>query len=105
MKRVYTAQNPPDAHLLKGILESAGIAVAVLGEALWSVRGEVPIAPETCPSVWVLDESDYDRALEVISALHLDEPSLPEGEEWQCGHCGEMNDPQFTECWKCGKER
>ena len=106
MKRVYIAQNPPDAHLIKGILESADIEVVVQGEALWSVRGEIPITPETCPSVWVADDSDYDRALDVISALHLGEaPVLREKGEWRCEQCGETNESQFTECWQCGKDR
>jgi hypothetical protein len=55
----------------------------VKGEALWSVRGEVPITPETCPSVWVIEDPDYERAIEVLSELPLGAASSPqEGAEW-----------------------
>ena len=106
MKRIYNATNPSDAHLLKGILEGENINAVVQGEYLWNLRGQLPITPETCPSVWVVEESDYERALELLSALHFGEEPLPQqGAEWRCGQCGEMNEPQFTECWQCGKPR
>jgi hypothetical protein len=106
VKRVYVAKHPTDAHLVKGLLEGEGIPVIVKGEALWIARGEIPITPDTCPSVWVLEDSDYERAIEVLSALEPDEASPPQkSEEWRCGHCGEMNEPQFSECWQCGRDR
>jgi len=106
VKRVYIPKDPVEAHLVKGLLEGEDIKVLVKGEALWSIRGEVPITPETCPSVWVIEDSDYERAIEVLSALPLGEASPPEeGGEWRCGQCGEMNESQFTECWQCGKDR
>jgi uncharacterized OB-fold protein len=24
------------------------------------------------------------------------------GVAWQCTRCGEVSEPQFTQCWKCG---
>ena len=51
---------------MKGILEAGDIQAIVRGEFLWGARGEVPITPETCPSVWVIDDGDYERAMEVI---------------------------------------
>ena len=106
MKRVYIAANPADAHLVKGILEGENIEAVVQGEYLFNIRGEVPVTPETSPSVWVVNESDYERALEVLSALRVGErPLHQDGAEWRCGQCGEMNGPQFTQCWQCGKDR
>jgi len=106
VKRVYIAANPADAYLVKGILEGENINAVVQGEYLWNIRGEVPITPETSPSVWVVDESDYERPMEVLTALHVGEKPLPqEGAEWRCGQCGETNGPQFTECWQCGEDR
>lgn len=106
MKQVYVARNPADAHLLKGILEGGNIQAIVRGEFLWGARGEVPITPETCPSVWVINNSDYERAMEVIK----DFPSVErvcdlESKEWRCNQCGETNEGQFTECWQCGASR
>ncbi len=65
MKQVYVAKNPADAHLLKGLLEGEDIQAIVRGEFLWGTRGEVPITPETCPTVWVINDSDYERAMEL----------------------------------------
>jgi hypothetical protein len=55
MKQVFVANNPAEAHLVKGMLESRGIHAEVRGEALWGTRGETPVTPETLPTVWVED--------------------------------------------------
>jgi hypothetical protein len=105
LKKVYTAKNPADAHLLKGLLEGENIEADVRGEFLYGVRGEVPITPDTCPSVWVMDDADYDRAMEVVSAFREEGPPNTIGSKvWRCS-CGEENDSQFSECWSCGKAR
>jgi hypothetical protein len=90
---------------LKGLLEGENIEAEVRGEFLYGVRGEVPITPDTCPSVWVLDDADYDRAMELVSMfLEGEPPNLIEGKAWHCS-CGEENESQFSECWRCGKAR
>ena len=106
MRRIYVATNPADAHLLKGALEAEGIPAVVQGDFLWNLRGEVPVAPETSPSVWIEDESDYDRAREIVDALLMETGASEEaGPDWRCDACGETNEAQFTECWQCGKDR
>jgi hypothetical protein len=106
MKKVYTATNPVIAHLVKGILESENIQSIVQGEFLWGARGEIPITPETSPSVWVLDDADYDHAGEIISNFEAEgiNDNL-EIMEWKCSKCGETNEGQFSECWQCGTSR
>ena len=105
MKKVYIAKNFADAHLLKGLLEGENIEAEVRGEFLYGVRGEVPITPDTCPSVWVMDDADYDRAMGLVSTFREGPPpNAIEGEAWRCS-CGEENESQFTECWSCGKAR
>ena len=105
MKKVYIAKNPADAHLLKGLLEGANIEAEVRGEFLYGVRGEVPITEDTCPSVWIVDDSDYDQAMELVSTFREGAPPIPEkAGVWYCS-CGEENENQFTECWSCGKAR
>jgi len=106
MKRVYRAQNLTDAYLLKGVLETQDIKAIVQGDFLWSTRGAVPITTETCPSVWVVDEEDYERAMEIVSDFQSREMAGDSvGEEWICDKCGENNEGQFTECWQCSAER
>jgi hypothetical protein len=105
LKKVYIAKNPADAHLLKGLLEGENIEADVRGEFLYGVRGEVPIAQDTCPSVWVIDDADFDRAMELVSTFRVGESqNSGEGKVWRC-NCGEENESQFTECWSCGKAR
>jgi len=103
MKRIYTAMNLTDAHLVRGLLESEGIEAVVQGEFLWTARGEVPITTDTAPSVWIADDANYERAMEVVNKLQSSEESSdPENKEWKCDKCNETNEGQFTECWRCG---
>lgn len=106
MKKVYAARNPADAHLLRALLEGEGIPADVIGEFLYSCRGEVPISPDSLPSVWVVDDSDCEKAQEIIRQYRLAEDAPgDDGEEWKCSGCGETNEGLFTECWQCGKSR
>ena len=103
MKQVFVAQHPTEAHLVKGVLETNGIAAEVQGESLFSVRGEAPATPDTLPSVWVLDESDASRALAVLAEYASPEAAGGrQGMNWVCQGCGERIESQFTECWRCG---
>jgi hypothetical protein len=103
LKKVYTATDPADAHLLKGLLEGENIPSEVRGEYLYGIRGHVQMTPDTCPSVWVVDDADFERAAELVTAVWGRNP-LPHGDAgtWRCG-CGEENERQFTECWSCGR--
>ena len=105
MKKVYAAINPVDAHLVKGVLEGERIAAEVRGEFVFGMRGEIPITPDTCPSVWILDDSDYDKAMALVATFsEPDRIDSHPGDLWRCA-CGEDNESQFTECWKCGNAR
>lgn len=106
MKKVYTAKNPADAHLLKALLEGEGIQADVIGEFLYNCRGEVPITRDTLPSVWVVDDSDCEKAEEIIRQYGLTENGARhDGEDWKCPGCGETNEGPFTDCWQCGRSR
>ena len=106
MKKVYTARNPTDAHFFKGLLESSGIEAQVQGEDLFGARGELPLTPDTLPSIWVRNDEDYDRAVEIIAELARRKESAGEiGETWQCAACGVTHPDQFTQCWQCGADR
>lgn len=55
MRPVYEAENLIDAHLVRGLLEGAGIPAWVRGEALTGGMGELPVSgfvavcvPEVC---------------------------------------------------------
>jgi hypothetical protein len=66
MTKVLTANHPTEAHLAAGFLESHGITAEVRGAALFSARGEVPVTPDTLPSVWVASDADAARARQLL---------------------------------------
>ncbi|MCG8409607.1 MAG: DUF2007 domain-containing protein [Phycisphaerales bacterium] len=124
MIKIYSAETPLDAQLIRGLLNHEGIEAVVQGESLWTVRGELPFTTETSPSVWVREEN-AERARELIDEHQqtknpaacggcgydlsgLRGPVCPEcgwafskPEPWVCPTCGEKNEGQFSECWKC----
>lgn len=105
MKKVYTATDPADAHLLKGLLEGEDIPAEVRGEHLYAMRGHLPMTRDTCPSVWILENADFERAVELVAAIrHGDAAPLDGAGGWRC-RCGEENERQFSECWSCGTSR
>ena len=109
LRKLYTAIGPMDAHFLRNLLEQQGIEATVMGESLAAARGDLPLTPDTLPSVWVYEE-DMERALPVAQEYILrhvrqDEPRPLASEPWKCPSCGESIEPQFDECWKCGHQR
>lgn len=106
MKQVYIAQDPTEAHLIRGLLEAEGIEAIVQGEHLFTIRGGVPLTPDTSPSVWIVQDAYFARARELVEQLNQKgAPSVAKGETWQCNQCGESLEGQFTECWRCGASR
>ncbi len=61
MKKVFTAQTPQEAYLVRGFLEENGIPAVVQGEHLTWLQGGIPLA-ETYPTVWVERDEDEGRA-------------------------------------------
>jgi hypothetical protein len=104
MTQVFIARNPLEAHVVTGVLEAAGIAAEVRGDALWSARGELPLTADTLPTVWVLDDDRLSEALSVVRD-YVAEPPAAAGPPWTCPACGEEIEPQFSHCWKCNVPR
>jgi hypothetical protein len=105
LKQVYLAQDPIEANLLVGLLKAEGIEAVVQGEYLYAIRG---LVPATYPTVWVVDENEYDQARAL--ALEFDRQQREGGgpeplESWVCPVCGETIEGQFDQCWHCGADR
>jgi hypothetical protein len=102
--RVYIAQNPTEAHFVRGLLETQLIECVVKGETLFAARGEVPLTIDTAPSVWIYDREQLEQARTAVSeyerAMREDSSG---GETWVCEICGEEHESQFTSCWKCAQ--
>lgn len=100
MKEVYATRNPAEAHLVRGLLENAGIAAVVQNDVLTTGVGE--IVEDLVPSVCILDESQAEQAAEIVRDwMHAEPAASP----WECPKCGEQIDGRFTSCWECGTER
>jgi hypothetical protein len=99
VKRVFSSFNLQAAHHSRNLLEAEGIRAVVKNELLSSAMGELP--PAECQiEVWVLRESDYERATQILRY-----PPGRNESPWQCQGCGERCEGQFTQCWRCGAYR
>ena len=97
MHRIYTAATLPDAHLVVGLLAQAGIAAKVFNENAQGGVGEIPFI-HAWPEVWLENEDDTERALDVIRKLERGGTN----QQIQCRKCGESNPDNFEICWNCG---
>ncbi len=98
MRKVYTALNLPDAHLVMHRLRHAGIEARVLNEHAASAVGEIPVGAGL-PEVWVTDSAYAPRARQIIEAFCLQRVNT---HEQLCRECGERNPGEFELCWNCG---
>lgn len=92
------------AQLLRGALESEGVAVVVQGEHASAAAGELPVGASAEYRVCLVDDEQLPRASHLVRAWLAERRSGPAGEPWRCADCGELCEPQFRSCWNCGAE-
>jgi len=98
MKKVTSADSVITINHYKNVLESEGIPAMIRNEHLGGIVGEMPFT-EVWPQLWVKNDLDHDRALQLIDdAIAEESPTAA----WTCGKCGEQNEGQFSACWNCG---
>jgi hypothetical protein len=98
---VFSTWVSAEAHLLKWLLDSHGIAAEVR-DRLTMIYGELPPTPQNLPSVWVAAR-DAPRADEIVRDFQSGR--VANGEAWRCAACGETVGAQFTACGRCGVSR
>ena len=107
--KLYIADGPADAHLLRGLLESEGLTAFVRDDGTVPLQAVGFFKMDTRPSVWVMadDEAQHERARDIADsyASGKGRPAEPAGESWLCGSCGETVEAQFTACWSCSTPR
>ncbi len=102
MKKVFTSCSLADAYCVRALLEAEGIPCVVRNETL--LQGQA--TADGHPSVWIVDDGRLEAAESIVSGYLSNEgPSRAGGGQWKCPTCGELHDPQFTSCWKCGTDR
>ena len=87
----------------QSVLESNDIPTFMKNQFGTSGSGELPFV-EVVPQLWVLNETDVDRARALINELrHPDREELSQA--WKCTECGTPQEAAFTHCWKCSAAR
>jgi len=97
MLRLCSAASLPEAHLLREMLDRAGIPAHVLNQNAQGGLGEIPFT-STWPELWIERERDVRQAL----ALVRDWERAPSRPDRACSACGECNPGGFELCWNCG---
>ena len=97
MKKVTSSESLITISHYKNVLESEGIEAFIRNEHLGSIVGEMPFQ-EVWPQLWVRNDLDYDRALQLIDRAVTDESPAA---AWKCKNCGAENEGQFAACWSC----
>jgi hypothetical protein len=100
MKRVYTAANLPDAHLLRNLLEQAGIPAHIFNANAISALGDLPMAA-AYPQVWIAQVHQEHHARTIIADYSR---AMPAGTTSSCAACNEASPVGFELCWNCGAQ-
>lgn len=98
MFKIYSAGNIQDAYLLQGLLNEAGIETRILNEYAQGGVGEIPFT-QTYPEIWLINESDSEKAKEIIKQFDAKQVSNC---DVFCARCHEPNPDTFETCWHCG---
>lgn len=99
MKLLYTHENRLIVSNAKNIVEAAGITIMLKNEFAAGGVGELS-AFDTWLELWVVDNSDFEPARDLIKASFSAENTAP----WVCSSCKEDNDAAFEVCWNCQNE-
>lgn len=103
MKCVHQTSDRTRAQLLRGALESEGIAAIVQGEHLTAIHGEIPTGASAEYRVCIVDDDQLPRA-DRLAKQWLAEGAPVTAAPWVCAVCGERHEAQFESCWKCGAD-
>ena len=103
-KKIYSAGNATEAHLIQGLLERESIETNLTGEDLSIGIGGLPT--QVVQVEILVDEEKYAEALEIISNYDeiLRQPAK-DGESWECESCSKVNPDSFEICWSCQANR
>jgi hypothetical protein len=101
MKELFRERDFTKVGFFESVLEAEGIPTIVRNKHLtMSGLTEIPI-PEFFPALCVINDEDYEPAMEIIRK-HLTENSIGVEREVTCTACGEPSPGNFDVCWACG---
>jgi len=106
MKKVFVDEMITWVVQARNVLEEANIPCFIKNEFSGNLAGEVPFT-ETWPELWIHRERDWAEAKALLQPLRDSRLAQKDSDEqhpdWQCAHCGAMNEGQFALCWSCGE--
>ena len=95
MKKLYSANNLMEAHIVLDMLEHALIPAQLFNQHAQGGMGDIPFT-HAYPEVWVIRDEDYERGRRIVQ--HYE--TMPQSN--QVISCGEENPVNFQLCWQCG---
>lgn len=98
MKEVFNHQEFERVGLYQSVLDEAGIPNFIRNENSNNLITGLP-SPLFTPALFVVEDSDYGKAMEILGALQDATPS--QAADWRCPKCGEEVPGNFDSCWKC----
>ncbi len=98
--KLMSCRDAIQAETIRNRLETAGIKAVVQGAEVGTTLSYVGVAIGY-PNIEVVAD-DLSRARDLLAA---DQASLKTAGAWNCGRCGEFNEPAFEVCWSCNKTR
>lgn len=100
MIEVYSDRDYTRVGLMKSILDNAGIPCFIQNQHTNSLMANIPL-PLFHPKLWILDESAFEEAAQLIREALGGLGTMTSGEEWQCRGCCEWVPVEFGSCWNC----
>ena len=103
-KKIYSAANAIEAHMIQGLLEKESISTNLFGEGLSIATGGLPT--DVIQVDILVDEEKHAEALQIISNYEdiLKQPEQ-NGQSWECEQCNKVNPHTFEICWNCQANR
>ena len=104
LKKIYTALNSTEAHLIQGLLEQNSIVVHIQGEEISNTWGS--LNTEFSKIILLVAKKDYEKALTYISNYRtIINKKNNNDKNWECIECSNINPDSFELCWSCQKNR
>ena len=107
LEKLYVG-NEFDGYILRDMLAEEGIPSVIMGQSLGAVRGDLPMTPDTMPSLWV-GQMDVQQALRIANEFDRIKREGPANSDadvpWTCPRCAEEIEGHFHTCWNCGTDR
>lgn len=99
MREVFVHQDTARVGHYKSILDANDIQSFIRNGLSNNSIAEMP-AGIFFPTLCVVNDEDYERAIEILRHIYQPEPT--DAIDWNCAGCGEEVPGTFEHCWQCG---